>query len=88
LSNDTLFVKDSMKGFCLEIFTAEGKEYSINISCNAAVAPFVGWELFDEVTTSVTASASATAERVQEVVEEDEEEVVEEEEDEEEEAEA
>jgi hypothetical protein len=75
LSNDTLFVKDSMKGFCLEVFTAEGKEYSINISCNAAVAPFAGWELFDEVTTSVTAtgSASATAERVQEVVEDEDE---------------
>ena len=46
LSKDTVFPKDSMKGFKLEILTAEAKEVTIKISSVEGMTPFTNWDKF------------------------------------------
>ena len=50
LSKDMVFAKDAMKGFNLQVLTAEGKEISVSVSSNDGMANFSGWDKFEQVT--------------------------------------
>ena len=48
LTRDLVFTKESMKGFWLEVLTAEGKEIRVSISSEAGMANFSSWDAFGQ----------------------------------------
>uniref|UniRef100_A0A6C0KPN9 Uncharacterized protein n=1 Tax=viral metagenome TaxID=1070528 RepID=A0A6C0KPN9_9ZZZZ len=49
LTNDILFTVESMKGFSLEVLTADSKEYTVLLNSPAALENFKSWTIFGEV---------------------------------------
>jgi len=49
LTKDMVFTAESMKGFSLEVLTADAKEYKVLLSSTAALENFKSWEIFGEV---------------------------------------
>ena len=61
LNKNMVFTTESMKGFSLEVLTADGMEYKVALSSNASLENFKGWEIFGSIPEEEDEEADAKA---------------------------